>query len=277
MKQFKVALQLYSVRDDMAKDMEGTLKAVKDMGYDYVEFAGYFDRTAQEVRDMLDKVGLKAVSVHQVYDVFLEDQQAAIDYLKTIGVSYSAVPWMDVAKHAGHGRFDQTVAEFLMVGAALKEAGIQLLYHNHDFEFETYEGKFLLDWLYDSVSADLLKTEIDTCWVRYAGQDPASYIRKYTGRSPVVHLKDFTCDNFSAGPVYALIDEKGQEGKKPSREEVNFKFQPVGYGVQDIPAILAAAEDAGADVVVVEQDQSLERPALEAVKMSRDYLKKLGQ
>ena len=151
-----------------------------------------------------------------------------------------------------------------------------MLYHNHDFEFERFEGKFLLDWLYESLPSDLLQTEIDTCWVRYAGYNPVDYIGKYAGRSPVVHLKDFVCTKLAAGPTYALIDESGNEIKKTDREESGFMFKPVGHGIQDIPAILKASEDAGAQYVVVEQDASPERPALEAAKMSREYLKTLG-
>ena len=81
MKQFKVGLQLYSVRNDMEKDFEGTLKAVKDMGYDYVEFAGFFGKSADEVKDILDRLGLTAISVHEGTQNFNEKGQEAIDYL----------------------------------------------------------------------------------------------------------------------------------------------------------------------------------------------------
>ena len=160
MSNIKIGLQLYSVRNEMEADMQGTLQKVKEMGYDYVEFAGYFGRTAEEVRAMLDKFGLTCISVHQTYDLFLKEGQSAIDYLKTIGAKYSAVPWMGLEKHKGNEVFGQTVQEFKKVGQALRDNGIQLLYHNHDFEFNQFEGKFLLDWLYESVPADLLQTEI---------------------------------------------------------------------------------------------------------------------
>lgn len=277
MKKFKVGLQLYSVRDDMAQDMAGTLKKVKEMGYDYVEFAGYFEHTAEEVKAMLDEVGLECVSVHQGYAPFLEKEQEMIDYLKTIGAKYCAIPWMGKENHKGGEKCAQAWGEIEQVAKALKENGIQMLYHNHDFEFEKYEGKFLMDWFYEAFSEDLMKTEVDCCWVRYAGYDPAEYIKKYSGRSPVVHLKDFVCTNENAGPVYGLIDDSGKDEKpKKSKEESGFMFKPVGHGVQDIPSILKAAEEAGADIVIVEQDASPERPALESAKMSRDYLKSLG-
>ena len=276
MKKFRVGLQLYSVRDDMAADMLGTLKKVKEMGYDCVEFAGYFDHTAEEVKAMLDEVGLECVSVHQGYAPFLEDEKGMIDYLKVIGAKYCAIPWMGAENHKGGEHNEQAMKEIEQVAKALKANGIQMLYHNHDFEFEKYEGKFLLDWLYETFSPDLLKTEIDCCWVRYAGYDPAEYLKKYTGRSPIVHLKDFVCTNFNADAVYGLIDDSGKTEKPKSKEEAGFMFKPVGHGIQDIPSILKAAEEAGADIVIVEQDMSPERPALESAKMSRDYLKSLG-
>lgn len=271
----KIGLQLYSVRDDMAQDMYAALKKVKEIGYDYVEFAGYFDHSAEEVRSMLDEVGLTCISVHQAYSLFLEEGQKAVDYLKTIGAKYAAIPWMAAEDHKGCDHYDQVIADITKVAKLLKDNGIQLLYHNHDFEFQKYEDKFLLDWLYESVSEDLLKTEVDTCWVKYAGYDPCEYLKKYTGRSPVVHLKDFTCKRFAGGPAYALIDENGNE-IKTTREDNGFAFRPVGMGLQDFPAILKAAEEAGAEYAIVEQDASPDRPPMEAARLSREYLKKIG-
>jgi sugar phosphate isomerase/epimerase len=276
MKNLKVALQLYSVRDEMEKDMDNALKTVKGIGYDYVEFAGYFGHSSKEIRCLLDKYDLKCISAHQGYEVFLQNEKENTQYIKDIGAEYCVVPWTGKEKQKGTEMFDKTIKELKQVGKALKEAGITLLYHNHDFEFELFEDKFLLDWLYESIPSDLLQTEIDTCWVRYAGYDPAEYIKKYAGRSPIVHLKDFVCKNFNKDPVYALIDNSGNEIKKDSKEESNFKFQPIGYGIQDFPAILKASEIAGVDYVVVEQDSSPDHPQMEAAKMSRDYLLGLG-
>lgn len=276
MKKFKVGLQLYSVRDEMKKNMDTALKNIKEIGYDYVEFAGYFGHTSEEVRNLLDKYKLECISVHQGYEVFLENEKESVEYLRHIGAKYCAIPWMGKEKHKGMESFDKTIIEIKKVGKTLKESGITLLYHNHDFEFERFQNKFLLDWLYESIPSDLLQTEIDTCWVRYAGYDPSKYIQKYTGRSPIVHLKDFVCKNINAGSVYALIDNSGNEIKKSIKEENGFEFKPVGYGVQDIPAILNASEKAGSEYMVVEQDSSLDRPQMESAKMSRSYLKGLG-
>lgn len=275
MKDFKIALQLYGIRDEMEKDMDATLKAVKEMGYDYVEFAGYFGRSADEVKQLLDKHGLECISVHQAIGLFEEEGQKAIDFLKTIGAKYCAIPWYDVNELKGTDKWSDTVALFTKVGKSLKENGIQMLYHNHDFEFNKYEDKFLLDWLFEEIPSDYLQPQVDTCWVHYAGYNPAEYLVKYSGRISVIHLKDFVCKNLGSGPVYGLIDEAGNE-KKSSREDNGFEYRPLGLGIQNIPEILKAAEKAGATYLVVEQDESVDRPTMEAAKISRDYLKTLG-
>ena len=275
MKKFKIGLQLYSIREDMEKDMDSALRQVKEMGYDCVEFAGYFGNSAEEVKAILDKYGLECVSVHQAPQLFVDEGQKAVDYIKTLGVKYAAVPWYEKDKLAGSPEWDNTVKMFTEVAELLKKNGIKMMYHNHDFEFNKVDGKFILDWIYDTIPQDLIEPEVDTCWVHYAGYNPAEYLLKYSGRINIVHLKDFACKNLGGGPVYALIDEDGNE-KKGSKEDNGFEFRPVGHGIQDIPSIIEASEKAGASVLIVEQDQSNDRPPMEAAKMSREYLKSLG-
>lgn len=276
MKKFKVGLQLYSIREAMKEDMDKALKAVKEMGYDYVEFAGYFGKSAEEVAALLKKYDLKCISVHQGYEVFLDKPEENINFLKTIGAKFCVIPWMGIENHKGHENFDKAMKEIAQVAALLKENGIQMLYHNHDFEFQKFEGKFLLDWLYETIPSDLLKPQIDTCWVHYAGYKPDEYLKKYTGLIDIVHLKDFVCKNLAAGPVYALIDNSGNEGDKPTKEDTGFEFRPLGQGIQDFNAILKAAEEAGADYVIVEQDAATTATPLESAKQSREYLRTLG-
>lgn len=183
---------------------------------------------------------------------------------------------MEPGKQKGNNCFPQTVAEITQVGKVLKKAGIQLCYHNHDFEFKKFEGKFLLDWLYESVPADLLETEIDTCWVHYAGYNPADYVLKYSGRAHIVHLKDFVCTNLAQGPVYALIGNNGKEIQDASHEENGFEFRPIGDGIQNFSEILNACEKAETEYVIVEQDQWGNGDSMEFAKVSRKYLKSLG-
>ena len=156
------------------------------------------------------------------------------------------------------------------VEKVLKDIG-----YTNDFEFVKINGEYGLDVLYNTVPADLLQTELDTCWVNVGGEVPAEYILKYTGRAPVVHLKDFVMKGKDKPQkLYELI---GIEDESESASEDDFSFKPVGYGVQDFPAILESAEKAGASWVVVEQDSPDKgNTPLNAVKMSIEYLKKLG-
>ena len=272
MKQFKIGIQLYSLREEMAADMEATLAAVKAMGYDYVEFAGYFGKSAEEVKALLDKHGLTAISVHQNPDDFLVGGQAVIDYLKVLGVKYAAIPWYDTARLLADWKVGtDNIAE---LGKSLKANGIQLLYHNHDFEFQKIDGQYLLDKLYATVPADLLQPEFDTCWVHYAGENPATYLEGYADRKiDVVHLKDFTCKTIGGGPVYELIgvDKEQSEDEKAARE--SFRFTPVGYGIQDWASILRSCEKIGAEYLIVEQDQWYENNPLDCAAKSRAYLR----
>ena len=110
MKKFKIGIQLYGVKHAMAADFEGTLKAIADMGYEYVEFAGYHGKTAEELVAVLDKYGLKCVSVHQGIEFFDENPQEKIDFLKAFGTKYSIIPWYDVKKLAGGEEWPTTKA-----------------------------------------------------------------------------------------------------------------------------------------------------------------------
>lgn len=276
MKKFKLGLQLFSIRDALEEDFEGTLKKVKEMGYDYVEFAGYYDRTAEDIKALLDKYGLKAISVHSDYDNYFEgDMQENIDFLKTIGVKYAAQPWLNPDKRKGGENYDKAIADMKYLADRLKENGIQFLYHNHDFEFDIIDGKFLLEWYMEDLEGKVLP-EIDTCWVHYSGYDPKKYILNYKNKLPVLHLKDFVCTNISNEPLYLLSDEKKAEMKKMTREEQGFKFTPVGSGLQNFPDILKSAEECGTEYLIVEQDMRCGNSQLEDAQKSAQYLRSLG-
>ncbi len=273
-KELKVGLQLYSIKGAMQVDVEGTLIKVKEMGYDYVEFAGYYGYSADEIRGMLDRCKLECVSVHQGYEVFIQNKRENVRFLKTIGAKYCAIPSMDRKKHKGAEAFDCTIKDLIKVGKTLSDEGIKLLYHNHEFEFERFENKFLLDWLFESIEPNLLQTEIDTCWVRYAGYDPSEYIRKYAGRCPIVHLKDFSYVNVNgSGSVYT---EDNCENKI-YKDKSNVAHKTLGEGILDFPSILKACVDSGVEFVIVEQNPSFDiLHQMESVRKSLNYLKSLG-
>lgn len=267
---FPVALQLYSVREEMQQDFEGTLQKVRALGYDGVEFAGLYGLAPAAIRSMLQKLDLVPVSAHVPFvDLMADPDKMMADY-KEIGCSYVVIPYLTPEFRPGAEKFDEVIRGAAILGEAANRQGLTLLYHNHDFEFEKLDGVYALDLLYEKVPASLLQTELDTCWVNVGGENPADYIRKYTGRAPVVHLKDFF--GGKQENMYELI---GIESEK-KESEGKFEFRPVGSGVQDIPAILAASEDAGAKWVVVEQDApSMGLSPMECARSSIEYLRSL--
>ena len=272
---FKVGIQLYSLRDKMEADMYGTLKAVKEMGYDCVELAGYFGKTGEEIRSILDELGLECVSVHHLIDPDNGGEEVA-KFLNTIGAKYAAIPWYNADEF--HKNWEATIEKFTKLGKFLSENGISLLYHNHDFEFQKKDGEIILDKLYSTIDEKYLNPEFDTCWIKYAGYEPVEYLEKYAGRINVVHIKDFWAKKLANGPVYALIDSEGKvdEEEQSVETERDFEFRPVGSGVQDVKAIVEASLKAGAEYIIVEQDQWYEGDNLADAKKSREYLKSLG-
>ncbi len=274
MKKFKVGIQLYGVRNSLKEDFEGTLKAIKDMGYEYVEFAGnrYNGKSADEVKAILDELGLKCISAHQGLNFSEEQPEECIKFFKTLGVKYYIIPWYEKTWLAGNPEWENTVKRFRKAADFLSENGLMLGYHNHDFEFEMVDGKYVYDYIFEAIDPDKIVPEIDTCWVCYSGLDPAAKIREFAGRVEVVHLKDFYANQLKAGPAYALIDANGNP-IKPKDENSGFRFRPLGQGMQDFGKILEACEESGTEVVIVEQDETYDMPELEAARISREFLR----
>lgn len=268
---FPVGIQVYSVRGEAKADLKGTLAQIKEMGYDGVEFAGLYGYSPEEVRDMCAELSLVPISAHVPYLELIADPEGTLAIYKKIGCKFVAVPYLTEEYRPGTEKFPEVVEGIKKIGTVAKEMGIQLLYHNHDFEFVKLHGKYALDMLYEQTTPEILQTELDVCWVNVGGEDPASYIKKYSGRSPVVHLKDFYGEK--SDDMYELIGIDKKASKRPS----NFELRPVGSGVQDFPAIIKAAEEAGAEWLIVEQDNpSMSLTPLECAKRSREYLKSIG-
>lgn len=272
MKNTPVAYQIYSARKDAEQDLLSVLRQLKALGYDGVEFAGFYGYSAQDVKAMLDECGLKAVSSHVSLSLIREDMQAVIDYHKAIGCPYIAVPHLAVEERAGQPAFADVLRLIYQFACLCHQNGIQLLYHNHAFEFDTFSGMYALDFLYAAMPEELLKTEIDVCWVKYAGEDPVAYLQKYAGRAPIVHLKDYVGRRESDAAPYGprAAQELAEAADTP------FEFRPVGHGCQDLVAVVEAAQQAGAQYFVVEQDSSVGRTPLEAAAMSIESLRKIG-
>lgn len=244
-----VALQLYTVRDFTGKDLRDTLLQVKEMGYDAVELAGMYDKTAPELKALLDEIGLVAISAHVPMQAFAADLEGTVEAYKTLGCKYVGIPGLGHGDLPGGANWEKSKEMFKKVAALCKEAGIKLMYHNHDHEFVKLPcGEYILDALF--LELPEVETEIDTGWVHAVDICPAEYIKKYAGRCPVIHLKD--------------TDKNAKEDR------------PVGQGTQDMPAITKTAEESGAEVFVVELDNAVGMTSLEAAKQGFEFLKAQG-
>lgn len=249
----KVALQLYSVREELEKDFFNTLSTVKDMGYDAVELAGLYEYTPQQIKEYLDKINLKAISAHIPLQDLTQDTMKVLSDYKTIGCEYVVIPYLTEDYRLPNDKFYDVITHAKNIGKIANELGMTLLYHNHDFEFEKIDDKYALDHIYENVDKSLLQCEIDTCWVNIAGENPSEYLKKYENRTPIVHLKDF-----------AYLDN----GKK------EFEFRPLGKGIQDFDSIIKTSISNGTKYFVIEQDNaSMNLTPMESAKLSISFLK----
>lgn len=275
MKKFPVALQLFSVREDTAADFEGTVRKVASYGYDGVEFAGVFGRTAEQVKTLCAEVGITPISAHVSFEELMQDPEGVVSLYAEIGCKYIVIPYLNDEYRPGRGKFGETAAGFRMLGALCSAHGIRLCYHNHEFEFEKVNGEYALDILYKEIPETVLASQLDTCWVNVGGESPAAYLKKYAGRAPTIHLRDFVMPGRSPVREYAPIARRngvpiwldGSEG---------LSDMPVGYGSEDIEALLHAAEEAGTEWLVIELDEPTEGlTALGCAGLSMEYLKTL--
>jgi len=243
----KVGIQLYTVRDKMKEDFEGTLARVAEVGYKEVEFAGYFSHAPADVRAILDRHGLAAPSTH-VADLSPDAWKASLDAAHTIGHEYIVMPWIPQERRMTLDAWKQIAAEFNRAAQAAHDAGIQFAYHNHDFEFPKLEGQVPYDVLLQNTDPKLVQLEIDLYWMTKAGQDPLAYFARWPGRIPLVHVKD------SAGPP-------------------EHKMVDVGQGKIDWKRIFAKRDQAGIKHFFVEHDQPPQ--PFEDIAASYRYLSQL--
>ena len=271
----KIGLQLYSVRDDAEANFKETIKRVNEIGYAGVELSARYNLPASEIRKIVEGEGLEVVSAHVPFVEMHETPDETLSFFAECGCRFVAVPWLAAERRPGTDLFMQTVDDIRVIGENAKKHGLQLLYHNHDFEFDKVNGEYALDILYNTIPAELLKTELDMCWVNVGGENPPEYLRKYSGRAPIVHLKDFYMEpDAEKEGLYELI---GDSNSKRKHKNSSFEFRPVGHGMQKMIPIMQAAEDAGSEWAIVEQDKpSLGLTPFESVWLSRKYLTSIG-
>ena len=194
MNNIKVALELYTVRDETQRDFVGTLRHVAQMGYAGVEFAGYGNLTAQEMGALLAETKLFPASTHLGLPALQNSQlDASIRYCLDIGCPAIVLPSLPHERRNREG-VQELAPHLNAIGQRCREHGITFAYHNHDFEFAPIDGSFLLDYLLQATDPSLVKIELDVYWAAYAGVDPVAYLHTLGDRVALIHLKDMAAD-----------------------------------------------------------------------------------
>lgn len=255
----KLGLQLYTIRDAMTADVQGSLKIVSDIGYKYVELADYADRkfyrhSPAEFLKIVQDLGMEILSSHTQVEgagVTLDNARIMAEDHAKLGVKYCLQPWIVEEMRTTIASYQRMAENWNKIGAVMKEFGIQFGYHNHNFEFATVEGKVpYFDVMLAELDKDLVTMELDMFWATKAGQDPVELFKKYPGRFKLFHLKDAYTRQ---APFYEVIKDD---------------IAPVGEGVIDFKAIIAAKDTAGMKYMIVEQDQSRDNTIMQDIKTS---------
>jgi sugar phosphate isomerase/epimerase len=257
----RIGVQLYTVRDFMQQDFEGTIARVAAIGYSEVEFAGYFGHSPKDIRSILDHNGLISPSTHVDYAVLGDKWPKEIETSKIIGQSYIICPWVPEEIRNQPDGWKRVSDAFNRAGEASKKAGIQFGYHNHWFEFYPVNGKRPYDFLLEECDPDLVKMEMDLCWIEVGGGDPLDYFNRYPGRFPLVHVKD----------VKEL--PKGKESGGQDFGSSLPGMTEVGSGIIDWKKIFAESDIAGIKHYIVEHDHP--KAPFDSIRTSFNYLKQL--
>lgn len=258
-KTFGIGLQLYTIREAMAKDIPGSLKKVSDLGFKYLELASYangkfYGYEPAEFQKLVNGLGMEIISSHtqvEALGITLDNAKKMAEDHAKIGVKYCIQPWVVEEARTTLDSYKKMAAEWNKVGGIMKEHKIQFGYHNHNFEFDTVEGKIpYYDVFMVELDKDLVTMELDLFWATKAGQNPVEMFKKYPGRFQLFHMKDmFTKE----APFY-----------KPSTDD----FAPVGAGLINFKEILAAKKIAGLKYMLVEQDSTKDGKPFEALQTS---------
>ena len=243
----RIGLQLYTVRNEAARDLPATLARVAAIGYRDVEFAGYHGHSPAQVRDLLARNGLRAPSAHVPIASLRGDWKKVLDEAKLVGHEYVTIPWLD-ADRASVDSWKRIASEFNRGGAEARSAGLRFAYHNHDFEFLRIGDVVPFDLLLTETDPALVSFEMDIYWLVKAGHDPLDYFRRFPNRFSMVHAKD------SSGP--------------PEHRMVN-----VGEGTIDFRNVLGQGMKAGVSHIFVEHDRPTD--AFDSIAKSYRHLAQL--
>jgi sugar phosphate isomerase/epimerase len=249
-----IGLQLYSVRDLLPKDFDGTLAKVHAAGYTEVEAAGYFGRSAEEFRKAMDQAGLRCVSTHHTMDLLLKQQDELIDYGHRLGLDYIICPWPSRRDPQAKGPMTLddwrwAAGKLNQIGEKVKAAGMIFGYHNHGPEFGSEGGVVFYDELLRLTDPKLVVFELDCGWAASTGRSPVDYLGKSPERFPLLHVKDMV---------------KGANGQ--------FHSTVMGRGTVDYRPILRAAT--ALKHYFIEQEE-FDLDPIEAIRLDAEYMRKL--
>lgn len=245
----KIGAQLYTIREytKNAADFAASMEKIARTGYRYVQISAIGDIPAKEVADVCASNGLEIVVTHTNQDKVRDDYESVIEDHRIMGAKYvgiGAMPGNYPRSESGVMKF---IEDYTPAAEAFEKSGMMFMYHNHDFEFEKYGKKSMFDYLIGDFP--LVGFILDTYWVQAAGGDPSAWIKKLSGRVPVIHFKDMT---WARGGI---------------------RMAEVMEGNMNWPAIFAACPPAGVEYAMVEQDHCYERNPFDSLKISFDNLK----
>ncbi len=245
----KIGLQLYSLRNEIKEDLEGSLKKISDIGYKNLEAAGYSDGKFYgmdpiDFKTLIEDLGMRLTASHVTFHK--DDVAAVLQAHREVGIDYIIWPWLNNEQRASIQSYQEVADKFNAIGKMCEDNGLRFGYHNHDFEFYPIDDKIPYDLLLESTDPKLVCMEIDLYWINYAGKDPLQYFENYPGRFELWHVKDM-----AAGEGKEMIE--------------------VGSGIIDYPSIFDHAATAGLKEFFVEQD-IIKGDGFESVKSSFDFI-----
>jgi sugar phosphate isomerase/epimerase len=253
-----LGVQLYSVRNELDEDLEGTLRAVREAGFTQVETYSLHEMTPVAYRALLDDVGLDVESMHADYERAVNDTAALAEEARVLGSPWVVVPWIPHEAPFSETDMNRAIGDFSRAGQLFKEEDLRFAYHAHGYEFhEAEDGGTLFDRFMRETQPGVVDVEMDVFWIRWPGQDPIALIERYPGRFPLLHLKDMRRGT-TGGDL---------TGQAPLELQV-----PVGEGLLDTAAIIRAAEANGAELYFIEYEHT---NALDAIRSSREYVRSL--
>jgi sugar phosphate isomerase/epimerase len=230
-----IGVQLYSVRHDCEKDLPGTLAAVAKMGYQGVEFAGYYNRDAAALRKLLDDNQLKCCGTHIGLDTLQGEKLArTIEFNKVLGNKFLIVPGLAPERTKSRQSWMETAKIFTEIAGKVKPAGMRVGYHNHSIEFQPLDGEMPWDTFFGNTPKEVVM-QVDVGNALDAGADPVAFMRKYPGRAATIHVKEFAKSNPKAyvgegdvkwKDVFAMLEKAG-----------GTEWYIVEYEVEGVPAI----------------------------------------